>query len=227
MYNSLFCFLFSLILINFSNMVYASTFKVIFNNNDSFFVSSKTKVDVSNTSIFIIEVDKDNLAQNDADAVNEITFYDASNNVIPYTIQVSNSYDSAENGLPYFWNQVSSWGYSNLYDGFDDYSQSDATIFNWGHGTSNYNYTGYTRFALTLSKAGPKSIKMAVPGSDAASLTMTPGEIKLYKLKTGLSINYNTDIASQSNQNLILVWDVKKPNVINSNGNPIYWIYDF
>lgn len=191
----------------FTSNVAAKTFKVFPDRgNPLIALSAPPKPDVSKSTVFIVEVDKNNLATGNGEALNEIEFYNSSGSKIPFTIQSGNEYDSTSGSRSSYWYSGNVWGYINLNNGCKNYGQSCDAFFNYNGSSSSY--TGYARFAVTLSSTGLSSASFFVTNNGRM-----PAEIKLFAFKTGVTLNYNSDVKSRSNTNLIKVCDKTTPAI--------------
>ena len=156
----------------------------------------------------------DHIGGNSA-SLGELEVYNIDGNKINYT--VLDSYDSASDGIPAYWNKNNMywnwWSYEKLYDGKISYTSNEeggynCALFFFGNVSSGtYPNSGYwARFVVDLgSYQNIKDIKIAIGNSE----NRIPKSISTYRVSNYVAgkeegSTYKKNICTRSNEGLIL-----------------------
>jgi hypothetical protein len=126
---------------------------------------------ISNNNFIVISIDKISLNTSDGVVINELILLDKNNNIIPYTVDVDNIYDSKTKGKPSYWTPISAdwWDYTHLNNNKWSYTSnmngaSNCTIFTW----SSNNTVAWCEFSITTTNtiSNIKKIQLYLGCSD-------------------------------------------------------------
>lgn len=160
------------------------------------------------TNYAIIEIEKtqerNNTYTSNTIVLNELQFFDKTDQLLPFSTTSIDAYDSVSTGVPTYWNHGSGiWNRTNLNDGEILYSDVNSTVF-LGAGMSPSNGVGWARFLVQFDS------NVDITKADFYTSSNLNRDIHMFRLYTptpNTTYNKTEMLNNRNNNGLELSWE--------------------